>query len=197
MRRILITGIALMVGASLTACDPAANTASNASNKPANAANNAAVAPAANSAAIETDLKKATTDMAASLEKNDIAAMEKIYGENYMFVGPDGTVSSRAERVEAMKTGDTKYESIKYEDISVRSNPEGTGAIVISTVTVKGKNMGKAVDGNYRVTHVWSKTKDGWRMVNGQTTPITAAAAPASTASNANAASNSSANANK
>jgi ketosteroid isomerase-like protein len=145
----------------------------NAANKPANAT---ATAPAANAAEIETDLKKMTSDMAASLVKNDVAAMEKVYGENYMFVGPDGAVATRAQRLDAMKSGDTKYESIAYDEVSVRTNPDGTGAVVISRATVKGKNMGIAVDGQFRVTHVWSKTKDGWRMVNGQTTPIAAAA---------------------
>lgn len=186
MRRIFLV-LTTLVAASflLVSCEPAASNTGNSTNKPANAANNAAANSTASSAAIEADLKKMTTDMAASLTKNDIAAMEKIYGENYMFVGPDGTVSTRAQRIEAMKTGDTKYESINYDDISVRSNPEGTGAIVISRVNVKGKNMGKAVDGLYRVTHIWSKTKDGWRMVNGQTTPMTAtAAAPANTSTN-------------
>ena len=155
--------------------EPAAN---NAANKPANAANNASVAnTAADPAALQAELKKMTTDMAASLAKNDVDAMEKIYGENYMFIGPDGAVATRAERIDAMKKGDTKYDSISYDDISVRTNPEGTGAIVISTATVKGKNMGKPIDGKFRVTHVWSKTKDGWRMVNGQTTAVTAAAA--------------------
>ena len=194
-RKFLLTATLISALLFLVSCgEPAAN---NAANKPANAANNSNTgAPAANSSSIEADLKKATTDMAASLAKNDIPAMEKVYSENYMFVGPDGTVSSRAERIEAMKTGDTKYDSINYYEISVRSNPEGTGAVVISRASVKGKNMGKSVDGQYRVTHVWSKTKDGWRMVNGQTTAITAAATTANKPSNSNATSNAPSNAN-
>ncbi len=196
-RTILILALLTASALALTSCEPPATNSGNAMNKPANAANNATTNSSANNTAIESDLKKMTTDMAASLTKNDIPAMEKIYGEQYMFVGPDGTVSTRAERIEAMKTGDTKYESINYDDISVRSNPEGTGAIVISRVNVKGKNMGTAVDGNYRVTHVWSKTKDGWRMVNGQTTPMTAAAAPANTAANTNTSTTSNAATNK
>lgn len=174
-----ITIFTMLIAASFLLASCGEPGAGNAGNKPANAANNAtATAPAANAAALETELKKMTTDMAASLVKDDVAAMEKVYGENYTFVGPDGSVATRAQRIEAMKSGDTKYETITYDDISVRTNPEGTGAIVISKATVKGKNMGKPVDGLYRVTHVWSKMKDGWRMVNGQTTPITAAAAP-------------------
>ena len=176
MSRIIRTFALLIATLLLISCgEPAAN---NAANKPANAANNAAAAnTATDPAALQAELKKLTTDSAASLSKNDVDAMEKVYGENYMFIGPDGAVATRAERIQAMKKGDTKYESVTYDDISVRTNPEGTGAIVISTATVKGKNMGKPVDGKYRVTHVWAKTKDGWRMVNGQTTAITAAAA--------------------
>lgn len=176
MSRIIPAVTLLLATMILMSCgEPAAN---NAATKPANAANNAAAAnTATDPAALQAEIKKMTTEMAASLAKNDVDAMEKIYGENYMFIGPDGSVATRAERVDAMKKGDTKYDSITYDDISVRTNPEGTGAIVISTATVKGKNMGKPVDGKYRVTHVWAKTKDGWRMVNGQTTAITATAA--------------------
>lgn len=173
----MICLITLLTVTSLLSISCGAPDAANAGNKPANTSNSAnnATAPAANAAALEADLKKMTTDMAASLLKNDVAAMEKIYAENYTFVGPDGSVATRSQRIDAMKNGDTKYDSITYDDISVRTNPEGTGAIVISKATVKGKNMGRQVEGQYRVTHVWSKTKDGWRMVNGQTTPLTAA----------------------
>ncbi|HKX82690.1 MAG TPA: nuclear transport factor 2 family protein [Pyrinomonadaceae bacterium] len=159
----------------LSACgEPAAN---NAANKPANAANNAATAPV-NTAAIETDLKKMTSDMAATLVKGDTAAIEKLYNDNYMFVGPDGAVATKAQRLESMKSGDTKLESLTFDEVSVRVNPEGTGAIVVSKATVKGKNMGKPVEGVNRVSHVWRKTPDGWRLVHGQVSPLTAATSP-------------------
>lgn len=166
--------IAILATASLfIACDPAAN---NTGNKPTNAANNAAAKPAANTAAIETDVKKLVTDAAASLSKNDVTAFEKSTTDNYMFVNPNGVVTTRAERAAAMKSGDTKYESVTYDEVSVRVNPEGTGAVVIGRATVKGVNMGSKVDGQYRITQVWSKTADGWKMASGHATPIIAAA---------------------
>ena len=166
--------IAMVLTASLfTACDPAAN---NTVNKPTNAANNAATKPAANTAAIEIDVKKLVADAAASLSKNDVATFEKNTTDNYMFVNPNGVVSTRAERAAAMKSGDTKYESVAYDEVSVRVNPEGTGAVVIGRATVKGVNMGSKVDGQYRITQVWSKTADGWKMASGHATPISAAA---------------------
>ncbi|MEQ1764917.1 MAG: nuclear transport factor 2 family protein [Pyrinomonadaceae bacterium] len=176
MRKIMSVSAMLMAASLILASCEAPPAANNVAVKPANAANNA-VPTAPNTAAVETDLKKMTTDMAVSLVKDDVAAMEKLYGDNYVFVGPDGSVATRAQRIDAMKTGNTKYESITYDDISVRVNPEATGAVVVSKATVKGKNMGLAVDGQYRVSHVWSKSKDGWKLVHGQTTPLTATAA--------------------
>jgi hypothetical protein len=75
-----------------------------------------------------------------------------------------------------MKEGATKYESLTYDDVNVRVNAEGNGAVVIAKATVKGMNMGKPIDGVNRVTQVWSKTKDGWKMASLQATAMTAKA---------------------
>ncbi|MEP7148608.1 MAG: nuclear transport factor 2 family protein [Acidobacteriota bacterium] len=169
----------LITASFLIACAPESNT--NSANKPANAVNNSATAPAANSAAVETEIKKLVNDTAAALAKNDVAALDKIYGENYMLVNPDGAVQTRAERLASIKSGETKFDSFAYDEINVRSNPEGTGAVVIVRATATGINKGKKIEGPLRVTQVWSKTKDGWRQVSGQATPITGASAAANT----------------
>lgn len=174
MRKVLFLVAMLSLASLFTACEPAAS--NNAANKPVNAANNSAnttAKPAADAAAIETEIKREVSEMATALQKGDADYFQKLYTETYMFVGPDGATATGAQRIASMRSGDTKYDSIAYDEVSVRSNPEGNGAVSISRATVKGKNLGKAVDGKYRVTHVWSKTKDGWRLASGQTTPIT------------------------
>lgn len=178
MRRVFVTAVTLIIAACVMACEPAANTG----NKPANAtANNANTAAPATAAAIETDIKKLATDMSAAQVKGDAAALDKMWADNYVFVGPDGVVATKAQRIDSMKSGDTKIESLSYDEMSVRSNPEGTGAILIGRATVKGVNLGKPAVGQFRMTQVWSKAKDGWQLVSGQVTAITAAAAPAVT----------------
>ena len=172
----------------LTACDPAANTSNKPANAPAN--NTTAATPVANAAAIEADIKKLANDMSAAQLKADAAAMEKLWSDNYMFVGPDGSVSTKAERIAAIKSGDSKFESLAYDEMSVRSNPEGTGAVLIGRVTGKGTNLGKPVSGQYRMTQVWSKTKDGWQLVSGQVTSIAGGASSGPAANTANTASN-------
>ncbi|MGB7202622.1 MAG: nuclear transport factor 2 family protein [Pyrinomonadaceae bacterium] len=154
---------------------PAANNSANAGNKAANTA----TAPAADAAAIETEIKKLANEGVAAVTKGDTTALDKLWGDNYVFVGQDGAVSTKAQRIESMKSGQSKIESLAYDEMSVRSNPDGTGAVLIGRATVKGTNMGKSVDGQMRFTQVWSKTKDGWRLVSGQVTPIAAAAAKA------------------
>lgn len=186
-RTILLTAAIWALLLLLSSCGGPA--ATNATNKPANAANNAtATAPAANAAAIETEIKKAVDEMSAALSKNDAAAMEKMLTDTYRFVGPDGAVATGPERIASMKSGNTKFESITFDEVSVRSNPEGNGAVSIARVTVKGTNLGSPVNGQNRVTYVWSKAKDGWRLASAHVSEIKAAAKPANANSATNAA---------
>jgi ketosteroid isomerase-like protein len=173
MKKILLTSLALGLTALFIGCGDQGS-ANKPANAPANTANANKPAAPVDTAAIESDIKKAVSEYAAGMAKNDIAAFDKATADNFMFVGNDGTVSTKAERMDSMKSGATKYESLTYDDLNVRVKPDGEGAIVIGKATVKGMNMGKPIDGANRVTQVWMKTKDGWKMVTLQATAITA-----------------------
>jgi ketosteroid isomerase-like protein len=143
-------------------------------NKPANApANNANAAAPVNTVAVEGDIKRLVADYAAGMAKNDVAAFDKITNDNFMFVSNDGSVQTKAERLASMKSGETKYESLTYDDLNIRVKPDGEAALVIGKATVKGMNMGKPIDGVNRVTQVWGKMKDGWKLISLQATAIT------------------------
>lgn len=162
------------------------NTSANTANKPANTANaaNTATAPAGDTAAAEAEVKKLMDTAQTALAKNDADAMEKIYADNYMLVNLDGSVQTKAERLAALRSGDAKYTAFSYSEPNIRVNPEGTGAVVIAKLAMKGMMKGKAMDGDYRVTQVYSKTKDGWKQVSAQATKIEGVSAPAKTESN-------------
>ncbi len=174
MKTIFLTlSILIAVTLTITSCGDqgAGNTGNKAANNTITNANTAG-----NAAAAEADVRKVVKDAETAVSKNDVDALAKIYSDNYMLVNIDGTVQTKTERLASMKAGDTKYTAFSYDEIGVRTNPEGTGAIVICRATIKGTNKGKAVDGVFRVTQVYSKMKDGWRMVSGQATPIVAGA---------------------
>ncbi|CAN5239604.1 hypothetical protein BH20ACI2_BH20ACI2_18100 [soil metagenome] len=183
-----------MTAAFFTACDPAANTGNKPANAPAN--NAAAAAPAANPAAVEADIKKLVSDQAAALAKNDADALDKLYSDNYMLVNLDGSVQNKADRLASIRSGDTKFTSFVYDEVTVRANPEGTGAVSIARATASGTNKGASVPANahIRVTQVWSKTKDGWRQVSGHATTIEGGGSSSTAANTSNTAASTSAN---
>ena len=157
----------------MAGCNDSAST--NSAAKPPNS--NAATAAPVDTAAVESDIRKLMDTAAAALAKNDADAMEKIYADNYMLVNLDGSVQNKAERLASLRSGDAKYTAFSYSDINIRVKPEGDGAIAIAKLTMKGTNKGKPADGDYRVTQVYMKTKDGWKQVTAQATPIVAAPA--------------------
>ena len=169
---------------------PAANNA-NANARPANTAN---TNTASDAATAEAEIKKLMDTTQAALAKNDADAMDKVYGDSYMLVNVDGSVHNKAERLAALRSGEVKYTSFAYNDVTTRVNPDGNSAVVISRLAMKGTFKGKSIDGDHRVLGLYSKTKDGWRLVAASGIPITASAA--SSATTANAASNSNAAAN-
>jgi ketosteroid isomerase-like protein len=173
MKKVILGSMIFVVSAFFVAS--CGDSAGNASSKPANnAAVNTNTAPPVNPAAIEADIKKLVTDYTAALSKNDIAAYEKMMADSFTFVNTDGTVQTKTQRLDAMKSGATKYESLTYDDVTVRVNPDGNGATVLAKATVKGKNIGKPIDTTLNVTQVWSKMKDGWKMASLQATNPTA-----------------------
>lgn len=166
----------------------------NTSNRPANAAN-AANNAAASTASVnhEAEIKKIMAELASELAANDAEAAAKHYADDYHLITPQGVDQTKAARTADMKSGASKFESFAYENISVRSY--GDTAVAIADVKAKGTAAGQPVASNIKATLVFHKTKDGWKVVSGQATPVTAAAstAPSNTAaSNSNAAANTS-----
>lgn len=153
--------------------------AGNAANKPANATNAANANATANPAAAEADIKKLMTDIAAALAKNDADAAAKFYADDYHLVTPEGVDQTKSERLADMRSGATKFESFAYENVNVRSF--GDTAVAIATVKAKGTVSGKPRSSDMRATLVFRKAADGWKVVSGQATPITATAEPAKT----------------
>jgi uncharacterized protein (TIGR02246 family) len=182
----------LLASLFLLSCgEPAAN---NTANKPANAVNNA-VANTASTANNEADVKKLMTELGAALAKNDAAAASKFYADDYHLVNPQGVDQTKSARMADMTSGATKFDTFAYENVSVRSY--GDTAVAISDVKATGKTNGQPVAASMKVTLALVKMKDGWKVVSGQATPVTgaAAAAPASNTAASNTAANKPANA--
>ena len=158
---------------------PAANNAANSGNKPANAANTATT-PAVDKAAAEADVKKMIGEFEAALNKNDAAAVEKFYTDDYTLIDQNGATHTKASRIDAIKSGAVKFEEMKFADVKVKVSASGDAAVATSHVTGKSTIDGKSESRDSMVTWAVGKSKDkGWQFVSAQITDIKAGAKPA------------------
>ncbi|HZD94620.1 MAG TPA: nuclear transport factor 2 family protein [Candidatus Sulfotelmatobacter sp.] len=93
----------------------------------------------------------------------DTVALGRIYADDFIGVGPSGTVRTKAQVIADFTLGDLKFQSIITDDVQVRVY-ENT-AVETGLSTMSGQDKGKAVPRDTRFTRVWVKQQGRWRLV--------------------------------
>jgi len=93
----------------------------------------------------------------------DAVALDRIYADDFIGVGPSGTVRTKAQVISDFTSGDLKFQSITTDEIQVRVY-ENT-AVETGLSTMVGQDKGKAVPRDTRFTRVWIKQQGHWRLV--------------------------------
>ena len=106
--------------------------------------------------------------------KGDSSFAEKYLADDYIGVGGDGQMRTKADVMQMFKSASLKYESINQRVLKIRTY--GDTAVVNTEAAVKLRLNGKPTSGDFRAIFVWVKQKGKWREVAFQSTPI----APAS-----------------
>jgi ketosteroid isomerase-like protein len=109
-------------------------------------------------------------EFAAAMEHNDAAAVDRLMLPEYKFVTPTGAVQTKEDRLAPMRSGDLKYESVKYDEVDVRRY--GEIAVVIARATVKGHLKATDIGGQFRATLVLRQSKGQWLLVSSQASTI-------------------------
>lgn len=103
--------------------------------------------------------------------QRDIATLDKIWADDYVFVNAAGDVVSKTERLANIKSGTTTLDSIKHEENATVRVYENS-AVTTSRVTLKGQYSGQPISGEYRSILVWVKGSGGWQLVSNQLTAL-------------------------
>ena len=106
-----------------------------------------------------------------AIMQRDIAMLEKIWADDYVFVNPAGDVLTKTERLANIKSGATTLDSINQEE-NVTVRVYQNSAVTTSRVTLKGQYSGQPISGDYRSTLVWVKGPAGWQLVSNQLTAL-------------------------
>jgi uncharacterized protein (TIGR02246 family) len=115
----------------------------------------------------EQEIRKMLGEVAAALVKKDVAALSNYYADNYSFINQDGTVTNKAQRLEAVKN--SRFQSFNYEDLNIRQMGNAAVVILRPTSTVKLEN-GQTVTRRDRATMMLAKMNGRWQIVAIQTT---------------------------
>ena len=93
----------------------------------------------------------------------DAGTLDRIYADDFIGVGPSGTVRTKPQVISDFTSGTLKFQSITTDEVQVRVY-ENT-AVETGLSTMVGQDKGKAVPRDTRFTRVWVKQQERWRLV--------------------------------
>jgi ketosteroid isomerase-like protein len=113
---------------------------------------------------LEQELMQLQHDEDEAESKRDLAALDRLLSDDFIFTAPNGAISDKKRLIEDVKNADPEVgQTINYDD--VKTHVYGKTAVVNYLLIVKGQDKnGKDYANRYRNTVVWIKQQGHWRM---------------------------------
>ena len=112
---------------------------------------------------VEQTIKQLDNERIQAQIHADATALDRIYAEDFIGIGPSGTVRHKPQVLSDFTSGHLKFQSITTDEVQVRVY-ENT-AVETGLSTMVGQDKGKAVPRDNRFTRVWVKHQGRWRLV--------------------------------
>jgi ketosteroid isomerase-like protein len=112
---------------------------------------------------VEQDIKQLDNERIQAQIGADAVVLDRIYADDFIGVGPSGTVRTKAQVISDFTSGALKLQSITTDEVQVRVY-ENT-AVETGLSTMSGQDKGKAIPRDTRFTRVWVKQQGRWRLV--------------------------------
>ena len=112
---------------------------------------------------VEETIRKLDNERIQAQIHADAVALDQIYADDFIGVGPSGTVRTKPQVISDFTSGELKFQSITTDEVKVRVY-ENT-AVETGLSTMLGQDKAKAVPRETRFTRVWVKQKGRWRLV--------------------------------
>ena len=93
----------------------------------------------------------------------DAAALERIYADDFIGIGPSGTVRTKPQVLADFTSHNLKFQSITTDEVQVRVYENA--AVETGLSTMIGQDKGKTVPRDTRFTRVRVKQQGHWRLV--------------------------------
>ena len=117
------------------------------------------------------DLLTAEAELEAAMLSGDIATLDRLLRDDLRYTGPDGTVSGKAEDLEAYRSGRLVVTSLQPSDLwATRAGDTGVTSVLARMAGLAG---GRPFTTTLRYTRVWTRGPDGWQVLAAQASPVT------------------------
>jgi len=93
----------------------------------------------------------------------DAAALDRIYADDFIGIGPSGTVRTKPQVLADFSSHDLSFQSITTDEVRIRVY--GNTAVETGRTTTVGQDKGKVVPRDNRFTRVWVRRQGRWRLV--------------------------------
>jgi len=93
----------------------------------------------------------------------DARALDRIYADDFIGIGPSGTVRTKPQVLADFTSHELKFQSITTSEVRIRVY--GNTVVETGQSTMTGQDKGKAVPRDNRFTRVWVKRQGRWRLV--------------------------------
>ncbi len=93
----------------------------------------------------------------------DAAALDRIYADDFIGIGPSGTVRTKPQVLADFTSHELRFQSITTDDVRIRVY--GNTVVETGRSTMVGQDKGKVVPRENRFTRVWVRRQGRWRLV--------------------------------
>jgi len=122
-----------------------------------------AQSPSQKESKVVEEIRKVDGERIQAQVSADRVALDRIYSDDFIGIGPSGTLRTKKDVLSDFTSGSLKFKSITTDDVQVRLY--GNAAVETGLSTMKGQDAGKVVPEENRFTRVWIKQGGRWRLV--------------------------------
>jgi ketosteroid isomerase-like protein len=93
----------------------------------------------------------------------DRVALDRIYADDFIGIGPSGTVRMKPQVLADFTSHDLKFQTITTDDVRIRVY--GNTVVETGRSSMVGQDKGRVVPRDNRFTRVWVRRQGRWRIV--------------------------------
>jgi hypothetical protein len=101
---------------------------------------------------------------------DDYAAMQRLFGEDLVYIHSSAVVDSKATYIDSMRSGAVKYRVMRRSDVTVRTY--GCIAMISGLANFEVTVKGQEISVDLRFHSVWAKRDKGLQFVSWQATRV-------------------------